>query len=285
MIKKGNQSYRILIDDYKIIQGSNYRTKFDILRSLLRFSNGVKPTEYGEEMQNVPELLINEKVARAKDVLLIHISKDYLLSEESKLNSKSLLTKYFETLFTNPLFYDTINTINILFQSLSNELAMISDISGTFTSITPKQLTKLFDPQFLKDECIADEYDMTLEEIIMLQLNMVEYICHNQLYPYYIICIELSVLTPEIYHKIQEVSSVCFILVFLEVSTCLCKDIAKYVLCERRYLDIANEQDLYDMICDNHYTLLNLEEAKQYMEHYIHNENTLERDFVVKLIK
>lgn len=282
-IKKGNEKYDIVIEDYKIIIGNNYNMKFDILRTILKFYENKKASEFAEENNNIPQIYLDDQVIKTKDTYIFYIHKNYSLVNDFKLTNKSLIGKYLEILMNNSLFVDTINTINFLFESLSHEISDISEISGYFNSMTSKQLIKLMTPFYQKNEYMKDEYDLSLEEIILLQLDLIEYISDHSLIKT-IICIDIPELTEKIYKKIIRLKS-CKILLFVEHVNNLCKNISKYVFCERILVDVEDEEEFYVNICDNNYKLLNVKEGREYMEKYIFERETLEARFIDKLIK
>lgn len=283
-IEKGNIKYEMLIDHYKIIYGHNYNSKFDILRTLLRFNNNIKPSEYAEEKNNIPNISLNDKSIKTKDTFIYYVNKNYSIIDDFKLSTKSLIYKYLEILLDDHQLMDTINTINILFESLNNEISLISDISCIFNSMVPKQLLKLLSPIYQINQLSQDEYDLSLEQIILFQLNLIDYIINNNhKINDFIICIEIPELTQEIFNKILRMNNVN-ILIFIEYKNSICKDINKYFICERKCLDICDDDQVYLTICDNQFQFLNLKEGREYMEKYLFNEESLESRFIMKLL-
>lgn len=283
-IIKGRDKYNIFIDSYKIICGHNYNMKFDMIRTIKRFSQNIKPSEYATDNYNFTKIFVDDQNINAKDVLMYHVDKNYSLVDDFKLTSKSLMNKYFEILLSNNQFIETINTINILYESLSHEMSLSSFITGHFSSMVPKQLIKLMTPIYILDGYSKDEYDMNYEDIIIFQLQLIKYIVeHNETYKYIIICVEISYLTEKIYELIEELKY-CFVLVFVEHKTFICKDIFKYILCEKKYLDNADEETFYEIICDNNFQLLTLKEGREYMEKFLLNKEQQSMRSIMKIL-
>ena len=282
-IIKGNEEYGILVSNYKFLYGNNEDTKFDIARTLERYFKKIKPSEYGEEYHNIPIVKLNDKEINTKNKLFFHVHKNYLLSADFKLATTSLILRYLETLLSNDLFVDTINTINILFESLSQEIADQSVMAGSFNTMVPKQLLKLFSPLYLDDDVFKDEYDLSISEIIILQLKMIKYIAENnkkieRVYVY----LEVPYLTSEIIDNIK-IDNI--IILISSNDTFLDLDMSNYYICERKCFDLASETDVYENICDNGFALLDLKEGMSYMKEYLFNKSGHNVDFIKKIIK
>jgi hypothetical protein len=282
-IIKGNEEYDILVSNYKFLYGNNEDTKFDIARTLERYFKKIKPSEYGEEYHNIPIVKLNDKEINTKNNLFFHVHKNYLLSADFKLTTTSLILRYLETLLSNDLFVDTINTINILFESLSQEIADQSVMAGSFTTMVPKQLLKLFSPLYLDDDFFKDEYDLSISEIILLQLKMIKYIAENnkkieRVYVY----LEVPYLTSEIIDNIKIDNTIILI---SSNDTFFDLDMSNYYICERKCFDLASETDVYENICDNGFALLDLKEGMSYMKEYLFNKSGHNVDFIKKIIK
>lgn len=282
-VKKGNEQYDIIIDDYKIFLGSNFNIKFDIIRTFIKCFNYVKLSEFSEEC-NIPKILFNDVILKNKDVMYYHVSPYFSLNDNFKLTTKSLVAKYLETILNDNEFFDTINTINILFESLESEIANSSIIKTKFNTLVSKQLLKLLTPYFIDNGYSKDEYDMTLEEIILFQLKLLEAISiKNNEVNFILITIEIPYITEQIFQQIKHMKN-CYIMIFTNEAIANI-DLKKYCLCQNIFLDIADENQFYQIICDNNYKLLCIEEGREYMKKYILKTGTREElDFIEKLL-
>lgn len=284
-IVKGNDKWNILIDNFKIIYGNDYNKKFDILRTIKAYFNNFKYSEFAQEHNYQSLIYINDKKIKPKDCLYFNINKYYSIEDDLKMTTKSLILKYLEVIFKNDMLYDTINTLNYLFESLGNELEDISLICGQFTSMVPKQLAKLLIPYYFENDGIKNEYDLSIEEIILFQLQLVKIILdNNKKYDQMIICIELPKLTNNIYKYIQSLDS-SYILVFVNSDDCIVKETEKYYLCENNIcFDLNSDEELYQYICDNNFKLLSLQEGRDYMEKYLFDREHDKAKFISKLL-
>lgn len=284
-ICKGNEKNDIYVNHHNYLVGNNYKIKTDILRTVLRYYSCYKPSEYAIENNNIPALLINDQLISIKETLMFYENGEYHLNEECKLSSKTLMNRYMELLLSDQQFCETINTINILMESLGIELSQSSILSSNFIAMVPKQLIKLMNPFYCKDELIRDEYDLSIEEIILIQLEMIEYISiHDTSKSMILICLVIPEITKEISRKIQDLKY-CIILIFEQYPKKTIENIENYYICENVCVDLANEEDLYEKICDNHKKLLSLEEGREYMKKYLEKNGTPEARFIESIIK
>lgn len=283
-IQKGNRLYEIIIDKYKLIVGTNYDEKFEIIRSILRFYSNNKLSEYHIEKDGFLDLKMNDKSIKVKDLFIYHVNKYYSLQEDYKLTTKSLILKYLETVLSDGSMNDTIQTLNILFESLSHEIGEESLIDGEFNDMIPKQLLKLFTPFFIEDGYKKDEFDFTIEEIIILQLNLIKRIVSNAIIKKSIIIVEINVLTKEIYEAILGFEN-SMILVFVDEFKLVDIPVSNFFICNRILVDLASDENLYEKICDNNFCLLTLEEGRDYMKNYLYKKDNNKTALINKLLK
>ena len=284
-ICKGENKFEILLENLKFIIGSNYEMKFEIQRTIKRFCSNTKPSEYAEEKGNKANLMMNEKELKAKDISLYFVNKDYSLIDDFKLTSKSLILKYFEVLFSQSEFFDTINTLNIMFESLSAEIMTDSPIGGTFVSMVPKQLIKLLTPIFMEEELLKDEFDLSLENLVLLQLELLAFILeHGKECKTTIIIIEIPKMTKQIYTQLTKMKG-AYILTFINEPTMFDENIDSYYICEGKCVDIADENQLFNIICDNNLMFLNLKEGREYMKKYLFEKEHINAELISKILK
>ena len=78
----------------------------------------------------------------------------------------------------NKIYFDTIGTIDILLESLAEEMNEDDSLNVRFNSVGYKQLIKMLTPFYI-DEFQKDEFDLDYEQIILFQLQLVDYITKN----------------------------------------------------------------------------------------------------------
>lgn len=284
-ISRGKEKYEIQMDSYKWICGSNLKMKFELVRTLQQIYQGIKPSEYAEENGLLPIISLDGRKLSSKDFLFYRVNCNYSLSSDLKLTAKSLALKYYETLFSLPEYKDTIDTFNILYEAFTDEIVANSPLTGRFNAMTPKFLAKLISPFYLPGESVMNEFDLSSDEIIELQLNMIHFISKNDCtIPLIIIVVEMDEVSEHILHLINQLPNVLS-LMMVQQPISFDKDLSKYYLCERYALDLANENDFYYLICDNQFKLLSVKEGYDYMEKYLFNKEHEVAGLIEKLLK
>ena len=201
-IKNGNKKYDITINRVKYVFSSN-QDEFKIKQSFRNYFSKNK-SEFRKENGNSNKVLFNDKDLDVKRTLFVEINSNFSINEDCKLNSKSLILKYLELRLQDMEYFDTINTINLLFESLSEELKDENGLNTLFDSMDYKHLSKLINPYYF-DELQKDEYDLTFEELLLFQIKLIKYISlNNNFYEYIIVFIDLDEVE---YSKVAEPSN------------------------------------------------------------------------------
>ena len=179
-IKNGTNKWNLQMNHVKYII-SDSSTNYTLLQAIRLFTSKDK-SENRTENNISTKMLINEKEIELKNNIFIEISEMYSLNEDKKLTTKSLMLKYLEIKLQNQDYFDTISTIDILLNSLSEEVNDESTLKIMFNGANYKQLIKMLSPYY-EDELQKDEFDLTRDELILFQLDLVEYISnHNSKY-------------------------------------------------------------------------------------------------------
>lgn len=270
-ISNGNIKRNIIIDHVKYILGSNEVNKYYLKQSVKQYFNKVK-SGYRDEIGQNCLFEIDGSPVDKKNTLFYEVTESYSIVDDAKLNAKSLMLKYLETLYESAEYLDTINTLNILMESLSDEVSENAYIQSEFSSYSPKLLTKLVTAHYF-DESYKDEFDLSYEELVILQLNMIDYITQNSnKYAYAIIEINLPCLTEEIINKIEEIShDRVYCLVFTRVINNGRE--ADICIEEDDFLDFADEETVYYVLNENSKNLYTLEDIKEMVNEYLKDLN------------
>lgn len=148
-IKNGNNKYDITINRVKYVFSSN-QDEFKIKQSFRNYFSKNK-SEFRKENGNSNKVLFNDKDLDVKRTLFVEINSDFSINEDCKLNSKSLILKYLELRLQDMEYFDTINTINLLFESLSEELKDENGLNTLFDAMDYKHLSKLINPYYFDE--------------------------------------------------------------------------------------------------------------------------------------
>lgn len=265
-ITDGNVMYNFLIDRCKYLLGNNSIEKHKIKQLIKLYFNPVK-SEYRTENNLKPKILIDGKELNNKSTFYIEISDKYSLNEECKLGSKSILLKYFERKLEDYSYFDTINTIDILFQSLIEELNEEDSFKLEFDSLSSKILLKILKPYFALEEQM-DEYDLSLEDLIIQQIRIIKYIQEkDHTIEKYFIYVDSKIISKQIINELNSLkNSIILINDTIWKEQYELKDI---VLVEDTILDCADFDLMYGYFGENNGELLTLKEVNNKIMKYI----------------
>lgn len=280
-IKNGNNKYDITINRVKYVFSSN-QDEFKIKQSFRNYFSKNK-SEFRKENGNSNKVLFNDKDLDVKRTLFVEINSDFSINEDCKLNSKSLILKYLELRLQDMEYFDTINTINLLFESLSEELKDENGLNTLFDAMDYKHLSKLINPYYF-DELQKDEYDLTFEELLLFQIKLIKYISlNNNFYEYIIVFIDLDEVTQNLIQQINSLLT-CYVICFSKNYVLEMSDDAAII--ENEVFDLSNIEEVYAYFYQKSSNILPIEEVRLYMKQYIIDKYTYKKiDIIDELIK
>lgn len=280
-IKNGNNKYDITINRVKYVFSSN-QDEFKIKQSFRNYFSKNK-SEFRKENGNSNKVLFNDKDLDVKRTLFVEINSDFSINEDCKLNSKSLILKYLELRLQDKEYFDTINTINLLFESLSEELKDENGLNTLFDAMDYKHLSKLINPYYF-DELQKDEYDLTFEELLLFQIKLIKYISlNNNFYEYIIVFIDLDEVTQNLIQQINSLLN-CYVICFSKNYVLEMNDDATII--ENEVFDLSNIEEVYAYFYQKSSNILPIEEVRLYMKQYIIDKYTYKKiDIIDELIK
>jgi hypothetical protein len=176
------------VQNVKYFLGSDYNSKYRILSTIKQHVLKAQCSEYSEDNFNRTCVTIDNVSIDSRLWCVYEVVQYYDLQSDLKLGSKSIVLKYLEACLKNIEFDETMNTINILMKQLNNEavLEMIElssengiQLVSKITDFNLKILLKSLEIETKKDDLSINQYDMTYEEIILFQLNMIHHIYEN----------------------------------------------------------------------------------------------------------
>ncbi len=264
-IKCDTKSWKIQIENVKYII-SDVEDSFDLLQALRLFTAKEK-SEYRKENNIFSSVFINEKEIEAKSNLFIEISDTYSLNEDKKLTTKSLMLKYLESRLQSKEYFDTISTIDILLNSLSEEVNEDSSLKVMFNGINYKQLIKMLTPMY-EDQLQKDEYDLTRENLIVFQLDLIKYIAEkNSKYDNIFIYGRLDCLSNYLVEKLNDMKNIKTI-IFVDSynENMRLKDIYLY---QNELSDFANLELFYNQFSQIAMQIYTLQEVEEMIINYL----------------
>lgn len=263
VFKKGNIQFSFNINHIKYCVGLNYQSKYELKKIIFEYFHNTKITEYSENNTGKALISIDNLEINKKNSLFYYVHHQYSLQDDLKLSTKSLISKYLEILLSQIDYNDTIQSINILLESFALELDS-QIITSQFITQTPKSLLKLLMPFYMINDEHANEFDLSYDDIIILQLQMIKYIS-NDITKYVFCLIEIPELTHSIYEYIQSLDQ-CLVIVILTSSTVLIelKDI--YYMSNIN-IDCDNDEQIYEIFVSK--GICTLKEAKEKLNNII----------------
>mgnify|MGYP006962269317 FL=1 len=271
-IKNGTNKWNLQMNHVKYII-SDSSTNYTLLQAIRLFTSKDK-SENRTENNISTKIFINEKEIELKNNLFIEISEMYSLNEDKKLTTKSLMLKYLESKLQNQEYFDTISTIDILLNSLSEEVNDESMLKIMFNEANYKQLIKMLSPYY-EDELQKDEFDLTRDELILFQLDLVEYISnHNSKYDNIFIFGKLDNLSDRILQKINKIQNVK-LMIFTNYYNDL-MNIQNAALLQDKIIDFADMEQIYYDLSQKSLRTYMLQEVEQMTINYLQQTYTQE---------
>lgn len=269
-IKNGTNKWNLQMNHVKYII-SDSSTNYTLLQAIRLFTSKDK-SENRTENNISTKMFINEKEIELKNNMFIEISEMYSLNEDKKLTAKSLMLKYLEIKLQNQDYFDTISTIDILLNSLSEEVNDESMLKIMFNGANYKQLIKMLSPYY-EDELQKDEFDLTRDELILFQLDLVEYISnHNSKYDNIFIFGKLDNLSDRILQKINKIQNVK-LMIFTNYYNDL-MNIQNAALLQDKIIDFADMEQIYYNLSQKSLRTYMLQEVEQMTINYLQQTYT-----------
>lgn len=280
---KGNIEYELRIDKYKIIVGTNYSKKFELM-NIFRSSFECIKSSYSESNNLMTNILINDLEIDSKKCALYDLSPSFDLGSDLKMGSKSITYKYMDTILRNQLYFDSLNTINLLFLSLEEEINHEeSDIRIALCDFNYKMLMKLISTFIVIEDEKANMYDLTYEEHILLQLKMISKIVENSVCEETFIILDIPILTKKMFYVIEKLQR-CSIFIFTnEYENEL--DINDVFICSQYPIDLADEGKIYSVFCEEYNVLYELKEIQIMLNNYVNNIRDEFTELIIKILE
>ena len=265
-IKKGIYRTDLLIDKYKFIIGNNEIQKLNLKRAIKEFRVGLPLSEYEEENHNNVHVYLDDNELTQKKINIYFISPNYEFYQELKLQSKSILLKAIINELSDESYIETFLTIQSLTEMLCIQFNEDHDIKLRDIKISPTTFAKLIEPTLVIDDFEMNEFDLSIEDFICLQLDLIRQATSISKQENLII-VDCPIVTNKIQDKVKEISN-SMIIVF-------CRTIQTDYLLNNCYLidkftiDLADEESIYECICNEILCVSNLKEGVNYMEEYV----------------
>ena len=259
-IKNLNDSIDIIIDKVKFVCGNDYESRDKIKKVLVNRFNKLSESEYSEDIHK-SEVLLDDEPIVINDYLFFCIDSNYDLISDTKLGTKSLSLEYVNALLDDIEYTEEYQTINNLLVGLFDDRLEEVDYyikPNLECIITKKLLVKLIELSFLNDDSIINNYDLTLEERIMIQLNMVKQISLKSK-KNILLFIECPIISKAIKDTLENMNTTS-IVVFDKIIKDSYDDI---LILDDIRIDTSNENELYELCLNSTTSYYNIKEMKE----------------------
>ena len=174
----------IIIDKVKFILGNNYENKDLIYRILVNYFNKLNISDYSKDNNIESCIYFDDSPLRIADFDFYLVSDYFDMDFDSKLGLKSISLAFINKMLEDVEYKDEFNSINYLLCDLLDNILDDFDfkikplLEG---ELNKKTLIKLLNYSFLNENSIINNYDLSLEDKILLQFEMIAYISKKTL--------------------------------------------------------------------------------------------------------
>ena len=265
-IKKGIYRTDLLIDKYKYIIGNDEIQKLNLKRAIKEFQVGLPLSEYEEENHNNVHIYLDDDELTQKKINIYFISPNYDFYQELKLQSKSILLKAIINELSDESYIETFLTIQSLAEMLCMQFNEGHDIKLRDIKISPTIFAKLIEPTLVIDDFEMNEFDLSIEDFICLQLDLIRQATSITKQENLII-VDYPIMTNKIQGKVKEISNSMIIVFCSTIQTDYL--LKNCYLIDKLTIDLADEESIYERICNEILCISNLKEGVNYMEEYV----------------
>lgn len=267
LVKVGNglKNWEFQMNRVKYLIGNN-KNIYPMYASIRQLESKTK-SEYRAENNIQAKMMLDDQELSLKNNLFVEIRDEFSINEDRKLNSKSLMLKYLEVKLSHTDFTETINTIDILFQTLTEEINEASALKVLFPSIGSKQLLKMIGPYY-ESGYQKDEYDLSLVELLELQINMIDYIAANNIkYDQIIVYGRLNNMGNYLVERLNALAN-CRTIIFTNTynESMRLDDVC---LMENDIIDLANKEMFYHLFSMYSFRYYTIEEVQEMVINYL----------------
>ena len=186
--------------------------------------------------------------------------------QELKLQSKSILLKAIINELSDESYIETFLTIQSLTEMLCMQFNESHDIKLRDIKISPVTFAKLIEPTLVIDDFEMNEFDLSIEDFICLQLDLMRQATSISKQENLII-VDCPIVTNKIQDKVKEISNSMIIVFCRTIQTDY--QLKNCYLIDKLTIDLADKESIYERICNEILCVSNLKEGVNYMEEYV----------------
>ena len=257
-IINNSQIINIILNKTKYICGNDYATKDMIIKVLINSFNKISDSDFAIENNTTSKIKYDDEDINNSDFNFYCVTSFFDLNQDIKLGSKSLSLAYLNAVLDKVEYNENYQTIKFLLEDLLEELKDDIYISPLLNiNFSKNSIIKLLSFSFEKDENEINNYDLSLEEKINLQIDLINKIILSSKKKT-IIIIDCPIIYKTTYKKLEEMN--CYILFFFEYSEI--NKINNFLFINKNQIIDLLDDNLIFEICNNYHKYLTIEEMK-----------------------
>ncbi|HOI46163.1 MAG TPA: hypothetical protein PLR26_00365 [Bacilli bacterium] len=207
-------------------------------------------------MNNKVDLKFNDKYVDVRQWMMFDVNGDFDVTTDLKLGSKSITLKFYETILKNIEFDENLVTINGMLNVLNSEINNMEKIEldgievvSRNLELNSKNIIKLLNSGLLKEGLESNQYDLSFQEIICLQLSIIHKIAQGNSDKITLILLEAPYLDTVMIRHIKQINCKNLYILINTNYFHTPIEISDYLLITKDIIvDFANEDDIYNKI-------------------------------------
>lgn len=170
--------FKLFINRIKAVYVSDYNVRRSLITALDGFFTREKDSEFATETNLTNKIYSDGKVLNINDYEYFKVTDHFDLKNELKLGAKTILLKYIEKKTEKIEYMESFQTMKYIIEEIALTIqdAILEDITSLTLDINfdfeKKQLLKLILVDIIKEEYLANYMDISYEELIELQLEL-----------------------------------------------------------------------------------------------------------------
>lgn len=267
-IKCNNTNIKISVLDKKYISYFDDEKKNLIIRTIDNYFQKLGDSEYAQENGYTNEVDIDLDRIRIADFLYFNVNSAYNLNTEVKVSTKNIFSKYLECILDKIEYSEQYQTLTIVFSDLLDSLSdeISSDFSGKNPILTSvfekKQLMKMIEPRVVADSLEINDYDITLKEKVIFQLEMIKRIV-NSSNKRSLVIVDVYAYEKEFEDIINQFSKNALVIIFFnKIDIEIEKEDDLMIITKNDVIDLYDDNKIYDL-CQSYHKDVDIHEMKE----------------------
>ena len=265
-IENGIYDISIAIDKVKYVIGSNYAIKYFLINAFNSLYAKIKSSEYAIDNHNIVNIFYNDEKYNFSDIDYYFVSENYDAFNDLKLGTRSLFLKYIAACLEKIEYTPEYQTLTLIYEDVTN--LILNNLNDIFdedirfaveSELSKKQLIKELTFNYLKEDLIINNLDLSFEENIVIQLKMIRKIASIQ-NKRSIVIINIPIMTEKIRNEIIKSTNNCSYIV-LTNKICFKVQYYEIMIVDNIILDLCDDNAVYEV--GQKYGLTNVIECRE----------------------